>query len=290
MQKYSLIKNTFLYSFLSIIMILLPVNSFASVASDVNKANDLYKQGKFEDSLSLYQAALDKDDKSSAIQYDLGTDLYKKGDYDKALGYLEDAAQDSDVKIKPKAEYNLGNVLYKSGIKKENTNVDDAIKTLQSAVGHYSQAIALDPKDQDAVDNQEFVKKVIEKLKQQKQNQSSHAEDSSKSQQQQQNQQKQQNQQEQSSHAEDSSKSQQQQQNQQDQQKNTQEQKKDQSQGQQGKQKEHQAQSQAEQEQKDLDRKAAEDTLEEYQENEEPKKLLNYMPKKIDDRPVLKDW
>ena len=61
----------------------------------------------------------------------LGTDLYKKGDYAKALGYLEQAAQEKNVKIKPKAEYNLGNVLYKSGIQKENTNVDEAIKTLQ---------------------------------------------------------------------------------------------------------------------------------------------------------------
>ena len=59
-------------------------------------------------------------------------------------------------------------------------------------------------------------------------------------------------------------------------------------QGQQGKQQS--AQQQAQENQKEIDRKQAQDLLEEYQENEEPKKLLNYMPKKIDDRPVLKDW
>ena len=49
-------------------------------------------------------------------------------------------------------------------------------------------------------------------------------------------------------------------------------------------------QSQDQLSQKDIERKQAEDLLEEYQENEEPKKLLNYMPKRINDNPVLKDW
>ena len=113
-----------------VLQYLMPSLAFASVAGEVNKANDLYKQGKFDDSLDLYQKALDQDDKSPVVKYDLGTALYKKGDYAKALGYLEQAAQDKNIKIKPKAEYNLGNVLYKSGIQKENTDVDQAIKSL----------------------------------------------------------------------------------------------------------------------------------------------------------------
>src|ERR1700691_2464435 len=153
--------NSFLF-----ILFLMPSLVYASVAGEVNKANGLYKQDKFDDSLGLYQEALDQDDKSPVVKYDLGTALYKKGDYAKALGYLEQAAQDKNVKIKPKAEYNLGNVLYKTGIQKENTNVDGAIKSLQEALGHYGQSIELDPKDQDAQYNQDFVKKVIERLKQ----------------------------------------------------------------------------------------------------------------------------
>ena len=112
-------------------IVLAPSLVYASVAGEVNKANGLYKHGQFDDSLKLYQEALDQDDKSSVVKYDLGTALYKKGDYVKALEYLEQATQDKNVKIKPKAEYNLGNVLYKSAIQKENTNVDEAIKSLQ---------------------------------------------------------------------------------------------------------------------------------------------------------------
>lgn len=260
-------------------LLFIPSLAFASVAGEVNKANDLYKQGKFEDSLKLYQEALDKDGKSSVIKYDLGTALYKKGDYAKALGYLEQAIQDKNIKVKPKAEYNLGNVLYKSGVQKENINVDEAIKSLQEALGHYGQTIALDPKDKDAVFNQDFVKKEIERLKQKKkQQQNQKQREQNQKQQNQQNQQSSQGQQK-PSHTEDSYKSQQE--KQQAQQKSAKDQKKEQQKS---------SQEQAQENQKELDRKQAEDLLEDYKENEEPKKLLNYMPKKIDDRPVLKDW
>ena len=94
------------------LLLFMPSIGYASVASEVNQANDLYKHGQFDDSLKLYQEALDQDAQSGIVKYDLGTALYKKGDYDKALGYLSQAAQDKNVKIKPKAEYNLGNVLY----------------------------------------------------------------------------------------------------------------------------------------------------------------------------------
>jgi len=260
-------------SFLFIIIIFIPSLAFASVASEVNKANDLYKQGKFDNSLKLYQEALDQDDKSPIIKYNLGTVFYKKGDYTKALGYLEQAAQDKNIKIKPKAEYNLGNVLFKTGMQKANTNVDEAIKSLKESLNHYGQAIEEDPKDQDAVFNQDFVKKAIERLKQIKQQQQQN--------QQQQNQKNQQGQQGQEK------KEQQAQQNNSKNQKN---QKNQQSSSESQIQKQKNTQEQAEESQKELDRKQAEDLLEEYQENEEPKKLLNYMPRKIDDRPVLKDW
>ncbi len=268
----TLSKNISLCS-LIVVIFFFPTLVFASVAGKVNKANGLYKQGKFDDSLDLYQAALDQDAKSPVIKYDLGTALYKKGDYTQAYGFLEQAAQDKNVKIKPKAEYNLGNVLYKSGIQKENTNVDEAIKSLQEALGRYGQTIAVDPKDQDALFNQDFVKKEIERLKQKKQQQ-----------QQQNKKQKQQKQQQQQQKNNQSSQGANQQQNQQNQQKQQQQQSESQAQ------KQKNAQEQAQEDQKELDRKQAQDLLEEYQENEGPKKLLNYMPKKIDDRPVLKDW
>ena len=293
MFKLSFKKNIFCFIF-----VLLSGESslvFASVASEVNKANDLYKQEKFNDSLDLYQRALDRNDQSSVIKYDLGTAYYKKGNYPKAIEYLKQAAQDKNIKIKPKAEYNLGNVFYKAGIQKENSNIDQAIKSLQESLGHYAESIAQDPKDQDALDNQGFVKQEIERLKKKKQEQQqqqqnqkkpnkNQQEQNKKDQQKQQNQQSQQNQQNQQN--------QQTQQNQQDQkdQQNQQNQNNQQAKASSEANKKEDQEKQTSMSQKEIDRKQAEDLLEDYKDNEEPKKLLNYMPKKIDDRPVLKDW
>jgi len=272
---FSILFIFFLFNFF------LTSTSFASVAGKVNKANVLYKHGQFDDSLKLYQDALDMDDSSPVVKYDLGTAYYKKGDYAKALGYLEQAAEDKNIKIKPKAEYNLGNTLYKVGIQKENTNVNEAIKSLQEALGHYSESIAADPKDQDAAYNEDFVKKEIERLKQIKHQQ-----------QQQQQQQQQKDQQNKQGSSQSSQQQQGQQQKQDQQQGHSQKQQPAQEQSDASKkvQKKKDAEAQAQEDQKDIDRKQAEDMLEDYQENEEPKKLLNYVPKKIDDRPVLKDW
>jgi Ca-activated chloride channel family protein len=267
------------------VIFLFPTRAFASVAGEVNKANDLYKLGRFDDSLHLYQEALNQDDKSSVIKYDLGTALYKKGDYEKALGYLEQAAQDKNIKIRSKAEYNLGNVNYKSGIQKENTNVDQAIKSLQEALGNYGQSIEIDPKDQEALFNQDFVKKEIERLKEKKQQQQQQQQNQKQQQQDQQKQQNQQNQQDQQKQDQQKQDQQKQQEKQQSQQQSS-SQKQSESQAK----KQKNAKAQTQESSKELDRKQALDLLEDYQENEEPKKLLNYMPKKIDEKPVLKDW
>lgn len=224
--------------------------SHASVASSVNHANRLYKQDKLDEAIKIYQQASDRNPHAPVVQYDLGTAFYKKGDYDKAMGYLQQSVQNKSVIIKKNAEYNLGNTLYRSGLKKENTNIEEAIQSLQEALGHYGQTLRVDPKDEDAQFNEDIVKREIERLKQKKQQQQNQQSHGNKQEKQQQNQRRQRSQASQA--------------------KNQQE--------------------KEAQQQKELDRKQAENLLEDYQESQEPKKLLNYMPKKINTRPVLKDW
>jgi len=277
----------FVSSFLLLSFFSLPQTARGSLAGEVNKANDLYRQGKFDDSVGLYQKALGKDDKSAIIKYNLGTAYYKKGDYLKALEYLQQALDAKSPKIKPQAEYNLGNVLYKSGIQQENSNVDEAIKNLQAALGHYGQTLAQLPNDKDALSNQDFVKKEIERLKQKKQQQQKQSQNQKNQKQQNQDQknqnQKNQNQKNQNQDQQ-NQKSQQNQPNEQNAENKKNQQEQDQKDAQKTK------QENVQESQKEIDRKQAEDLLEEYKDNEEPKKFLNYMPRKIDERPVLKDW
>ena len=72
-------RDCFVAPLLAMTLVFMPSLVFASVAGEVNKGNDLYNQGKFDDSLGLYEKALDKDDNSGIVKYDLGTALYKGG-------------------------------------------------------------------------------------------------------------------------------------------------------------------------------------------------------------------
>ncbi|MDE1920835.1 MAG: tetratricopeptide repeat protein [Candidatus Omnitrophica bacterium] len=285
-------KNIFLLSLFFIIFIF-SSSAFASVAGDVNHANSLYKHGKFDDALKLYQEALQQNGQSPVVKYDLGTALYKKGDYAKAFGYLEQAARDKNSKIKPLAEYNLGNDLYRAGVQKEGADVNGAIETLQQALGQYGQALGQNPKDQDALFNEGVVRKEIERLKKlppQKAGGQAKQQQQRKNQKQQQNQQHQQNQQ--SRQNQEKNRKQNRQQNQhsrQGRQKSQKQPEQQQSSGSKG-QNQQKPQSQAAESQQELDRQQAERALEDYRQNEEPRRLLNYMSQKIDTRPVLKDW
>ncbi|MBF0511341.1 MAG: VWA domain-containing protein [Candidatus Omnitrophica bacterium] len=282
---------------LILFLLLWPSLSFASTASEVHKANELYKQGKFDDSISYYQKALGLDKDSGVVQYDLGTALYKKGDYAKALGYLQGVAEDKSLKINPQAAYNLGNVLYKSGLQKASSDVDEAIKSLQEALKAYGQAIRGNPKDEDAHYNQDFVKKEIERLKkiqkeQQKKQEGDHQKNKEK-----QDEQKNQGQGKEQKEKESQQQQGKEQKKQQSQEEQPQEQKDKKDQKQQSLKaqktkgaKDKNKESQAQQSPKDIEQKEAQEMLEEYRDNEEPKKILNFTPQKSDQKPVLKDW
>ncbi len=301
-------KNISLYSFL-LMMLLITTRSFASVASDVNKANDLYKRGKFDDSIKGYQQALSQDESSPIINYNLGTALYKSGDYDEAQGFLDKATKDKNIHIRSKAEYNLGNDFYKQGMRKVESNIDDSIKLLDKALQYYKMSAHDDPKNKDALVNTNFVAKQKEILKQlkkqerkngigngQSKNNKSNDQNKQGAEQQQNQQQNQKQTQQQKSNQQNAAQQQNQKQSEnQDLKVDKKADKKLLSQGKEahagkkGK-KGKNVQESAEEYQKELDRKQAENLLEDYQDNEEPKKLLSYVPKKIDDKPVLKDW
>lgn len=145
----------------------------ASKQSDVKKGNEYYSKAQFDQSVEKYKEALKKDPESDIINFNLGTALYKKDLQPEAQANLRKALLSENKTLKQKAFYNLGNSLYKSGIAKEDKNVDDAIKHLEESVQQLQSAVGLDPKDEDAKSNLEFVRKELERLKKKKQQQQS---------------------------------------------------------------------------------------------------------------------
>ena len=248
----------------------------ASPAGEVNAANRLFKQGKYDQSLPHYQKALEKDGDSALVHYNLGTALVKKGDYTPAVEHLRKAAGSKLKQLTTQPLYNLGNALYKLGMSKENTDIDGAMTDLGQSLANYEQVINMDAKDQDARYNYQFVQKELERLKkkqtQQKQQQKQGQGKQDHSGQQQSSQDKQsQAKENKKNKSSDQSKGQ-----------GT----RDEGQGDEDQKQQQQAQAQG----NELSYKEAKDILEDYQRNEEPKGLLNFIPKDKSEKPVAKDW
>lgn len=154
-----------------IILFGLCLYSFAEDSANlVAKANSLYKQSKYDEAIKLYNEAQIKSPDSAEISYNMGVAQYKKRDFASALNSFEKATASKDKILESKANYNIGNVKYKLGKLKENTELKETVSLLRQSLDYYKRAIELNPKDEDARINHELVEKelktLLDKLKQ----------------------------------------------------------------------------------------------------------------------------
>lgn len=140
----------------------------------VLEGNKLYGEEKFDEAFLKYRDAAIENPELPAIHYNMANALYKKKNYDESVAAYEKSLTADDVLSQANTYYNLGNVMYRQN------------KMLE-AIQYYQKALKLNPDDQDAKYNLEYVRRKIKnEADKQKQNPN---------QQQQQNQQDQQQQQ-----------------------------------------------------------------------------------------------
>jgi Ca-activated chloride channel family protein len=84
------------------------------------------------------------------LKYDVGITQYRMRGFAEAEEAFWAAANAGDPELKQKAFYNLGNTAYRQG-------------KLEDAVAYYKQALDLDPEDEDARFNLEFVREEIKR-------------------------------------------------------------------------------------------------------------------------------
>ncbi len=302
-------------------LFLFPTLGFASPAKNVKEGNVLYEKGDYAGAFEKYQQAVEKDSESDIINFDLGTALYKQGEYQRAIYRLQKSLLSEDKILKEKGHYNLGNALYKLGASQENDKIENAISLLEDATTQYDNALKIDPQDEDAKSNYDFVLEEIERLKvkqqqqkqqqgqkQNKQSQEDQQEDKegqeNKSQQDQSSQQEKKEQEENSPQSQESQDGEKQQEQESGQQESEQEESQK-SQGEEGSENEgdkEQGSESAEEQSSDskegqspeiiegLTEKEAQMLLNGYQQSEEPKGLLNFYRRKGKAQRVLKDW
>ena len=190
----------------------------ASLYDTVQKGNQLYRDGKFDEALKTYVDGQIEHADELALKYNIASSHYKTKNYDEAVkGYLDVAAAAKDIPLQEKSFYNCGNAMYQQG-------------KLEEAIEYYKKALELDPKDQDARHNLEFVQRELKKRmneaketekKQQEQKQQKQDEKQQQQDQQQKDQQEQQEQKEQQQQAQQQGEKQEQEQTQQQSRKNS---------------------------------------------------------------------
>ncbi len=151
---------------LVLLLCFVPVPVFASAGAwDVRAGNNSFRQGHFAEARTRYEAAARKDPAAAGIAYDIGAAAYKAGDFDGAVAHFQQGLLTDDDHFRRDVHYNLGNALYRSGTAREDKDIAGAMERLQGAVGSFEKALVIDPGDQDAAHNRDFVRQELERLR-----------------------------------------------------------------------------------------------------------------------------
>jgi tetratricopeptide (TPR) repeat protein len=136
------------------------------------KANNLYKLGKYDDALKLYDDALLVAPNDNKLKANKGSTLYKKGDFDKAEEQYNSAITDSLLAKNSNTHFNMGNILYRQGEKLQiSGDPGKAKEKYQAALEHYIKTLDGKPDDLDAKWNLQLAHARIKQAEQQQQQQ-----------------------------------------------------------------------------------------------------------------------
>ncbi|GAA5481080.1 VWA domain-containing protein [Haloferula sargassicola] len=103
----------------------------------------------------------------AVTNYNDGTNDYASGEFESAAEKLKSSLETSDLELQEKAYYNLGNSHYRMG--QAESEADKKIEQWEKSVKAFDDSLSLNPQDEDAKFNRDFVQRKLEELKQQQQ-------------------------------------------------------------------------------------------------------------------------
>ncbi len=265
----------------------------------VAEGNTAFDAGDFAAALASYSSAGATLPDSPELAYNQGVAHYRLGDFEAARGAFNRALLTRDINLEADAKFNLGDVAYASALEKQ-SELEEAIDLLKTAMGHYRDVLEIKPDDQDARRNIEMAQLLIKDLLD-KQKQEQEQQDQNKDQDQQQDQEKKeqeekdpQDQQEQQKEKgdeqkdqEDQSQSHEGEQDEDQKQQDQHQQQQDQEQQEEQKQQEQQAQAESAKEMTDAE---AERLLQGVRDREKQRRDEKRRMRRVGRVPVLKDW
>jgi len=141
------------------------------VYSKTEAANRLYKQGRFEEALRLYEDALLLSPADPKLKMNKGSALYRLGDLEGAQKDYEGALDAKEEKERATAHYNMGNILFRKGETMQRQGDMKAQEEYKAARDHFIRALDLQPSDRDAKWNLQLTHGRIKQMEQQQQQQ-----------------------------------------------------------------------------------------------------------------------
>jgi len=154
-------------AFSALILLLALHPAHASIAS----AKLAYAKGDYSKAERDYAAAVQHAPNAPALQFNLGTAAYKAGRLDEAAKAFQASvgalptANDKRLAEQEDAYYDLGNTMYRTGQRREQSNKPQTIDNWTQAVKAYDAALQLRPNDADSKFNRELVQRKLEALK-----------------------------------------------------------------------------------------------------------------------------
>lgn len=125
----------------------------------MREGNELYKDGKFNESEIKFRKSLQKDPKNFVGNFNLGDALYKQGKYSEALEQFKKISDKAtDKNTLSKTYHNLGNALLQE-------------KKYEESIDAYKKALKAVPSDADTKYNLAYAKTMLKQQQQQQQQQ-----------------------------------------------------------------------------------------------------------------------
>ncbi len=151
------------------VLVIGAVAGFVPPQARASEGEELFKAGDYAGAESYYHKALEEDNASPALHFNLGGSLYRQQKYDKAAAAFTHALGTDDLSLQARSYYNRGNSQFFLGASAVAKDKEQAQKQWKAAEKSFEAALKLDPKDKAASHNLEMVQKKLKQLKEEMQ-------------------------------------------------------------------------------------------------------------------------
>ena len=128
-----------------------------------------FQNGQYDKARQAFEQRLKSTPNSRELQFDAGASAYKMGDFEQSVAHFTNALLSEKKKLREDAAYNLGNSLVRRGEAAKENKAKKA--DWKNAIEQYTEALTIDPKNKQASENRDIVKKLLEDLEKQEKKQ-----------------------------------------------------------------------------------------------------------------------